>query len=192
MVPDDAPPDERRRAERVPVNAQFGALDGVHYVGDLSERGVFLHIDKAPGIGALVDLCFTVIVDDPVVLKARGRVVRHQENPNGVGVEFTRIDDEMKDRIREVVEANHPQDSGPSVDSEDASETDKTIRRRAEDLLEAHSLELEQIEALDLNDLDEGPSEAADTLMHLKAVDLEILDEDESSDPSPQDEKDEG
>jgi hypothetical protein len=189
MAPDDAPPEDRRRAERVPVNAQFGALDGVHYVRDLSERGVFLHIDDVPAIGSLVDLCFTVIVDDPVVLKARGRVVRHQKNPNGVGVEFTRIDDGMKDRIREVVDASRPQDSGPSLEPEDAhsSENEKTIRRRAEDLLAAHNLEIEQIESLDLSDLDEGPSEAADTLMHLKAVDLEILDEDDQND-----EKDEG
>jgi hypothetical protein len=54
-------------------------------------------------------------------------------------------------------------------------------------LLAAHNLEIEQIESLDLSDLDEGPSEAADTLMHLKAVDLEILDEDDQND-----EKDEG
>lgn len=178
MAPDDAPPEDRRRAERVEVNAAFGGVHGVHYVRDLSENGVFLHIDKAPPVGAVVDLCFTVIADDPVVLRARGRIVRHQREPSGVGVEFTRINADMKARIRDVVDVNRPQDSGPSIEPQ-------TVRRTADQIIEAHNLELGRV---DVDDMDDEASEAADTLMRLKPIDLEILEEPDA----PQDEEDNG
>jgi hypothetical protein len=105
---DDA--SERRRAERVPVNAEFGAMPSMIYVSDLSEHGVFVHTDKLVPLGTTLQVRFTVLLDDPVVISARGRVVRHQQDPRGVGVEFTRVDPLMVLRIGDIVAQQRPRE----------------------------------------------------------------------------------
>jgi len=105
---DDA--NERRRAERVPVNAEFGAMPSMIYVSDLSEHGVFVHTDNLVPLGTVLQVRFTVLLDDPVVINARGRVVRHQHDPRGVGVEFTRLDPLMVLRIGDIVAQQRPRE----------------------------------------------------------------------------------
>ena len=163
------PPNDRRRAERVPVNPQFAGLVTPAYVSNLSEYGVFVHAEKPLPVGAVIDLQFTVVLDDPVVLKGRGKVVRQQDEPSGMGVEFTDLDPEMILRINDVVTRQRPRDSGPPLD--DASET-LVKKIRAEELT---------VSPLP-GDAEETASESATTLVNLKAVDLEILDEDELED----------
>src|SRR5688572_13856309 len=109
-------PNDRRRGERVPVNAQLATVAASsRYVSDLSEYGVFVHGDESLPIGSIVDLQFTVVLDDPVLLRGRGRVVRKQRMPLGMGIEFIDLEPEMILRINDVVTRQRPRDSGPPV-----------------------------------------------------------------------------
>ncbi len=165
-------PNDRRRAERVPVNAQFaGIAGGSRYVSDLSEYGVFVHADETLPIGSVVDLQFTVLLDDPVLLRGRGRIVRRQHHPPGMGVEFIDLDPEMILRINDVVTRQRPRDSGPPiVDDDDAAQT-----RVQGNTIRAEDLRLAPLSG----DADENDPESATTLLNLKKVNVEILDEDE-------------
>lgn len=96
--------DEKRRAERYSVNDEFAALSGeggVTFVSDLSERGVFVHARDQIAIGEIIDLRFTLVLDDPVVIQARGKVVRHA--PGGIGVEFTQLAPDMVLRVHDAI-----------------------------------------------------------------------------------------
>ena len=167
-------PNDRRRAERVPVNAQFaGIVGGSRYVSDLSEYGVFVHADETLPIGSIVDLQFTVLLDDPVLLRGRGRIVRLQKNPSGMGIEFIDLDPEMILRINDVVTRQRPRDSGPPIleAPDDAAQT----LIRASDKIRAEDLRLAPLPG----ESDENDPESATTLLNLKKVAVEIIDEDE-------------
>jgi hypothetical protein len=87
------------------VNEEFAAVTagGGTYVGRLSETGVFLHTTSRPELGDLIDVRFTVIVDDPVIIKARGRVTKHSDEPSGIQVEFVDLDPMMHLRLLDAV-----------------------------------------------------------------------------------------
>ncbi len=110
--------DERRKAERVPVNAEFEQLGQEHitYVSDLSETGVFVHTDQRPTLGTTVELQFTVLLDDPVVIKGLAKVRRHQPgrdgDPGGIGVQFGPLSPIMVLRIQDVLSRQRPRDAG--------------------------------------------------------------------------------
>ena len=95
---------EQRRSERFSINEEFrnvGDESGMTYVSDLSIHGVFVHTRHRIGIGQFLDLRFTLVLDDPVIIEARGRVVRHADD--GVGVEFTDLRPDMVLRIHDAV-----------------------------------------------------------------------------------------
>jgi len=69
-------PDDRRRAERAPVNAEFESLTSTTFISDLSELGLFIQTRRRAPIGTVVELNFTVLVDDPVVLSLPGGPLR--------------------------------------------------------------------------------------------------------------------
>ncbi|MCX4248006.1 PilZ domain-containing protein [Paraliomyxa miuraensis] len=107
---------ERRRAERVPINTEFAAMPSATYISDLSEYGVFVHTSAPSPLGSTIKLCFTVLLDDPVIVEAEGRVVRHQYEPAvGMGIEFTDLSPDMIERINAVMERQQPVDSGPPL-----------------------------------------------------------------------------
>lgn len=108
---------DRRRAERVPVNAEFGRLPAPTYVSDLSERGVFVHTDQRVGLGTTLTVRFTVLLDDPVVIEARGRVVRVSDDPAGIGVEFLQLSPDMLLRLGDVITHQRPRELGPPIGS---------------------------------------------------------------------------
>ena len=150
------------------MNSQFAEVTPA-YVSDLSEYGVFVHADNALPIGSVIDLQFTVVLDDPVILRGRGKVVRTQSDPPGMGVEFTDLDPEMILRINDVVTRQRPRDSGPPLD-DDVDETEGTIAK-----IKAEDLKLAPLSG----DGDESDPESATTLVNLKSVDLEILEEED-------------
>lgn len=157
-------PDDRRRAERVDVNFEFrGDLDTPIHVANLSEYGVFVQTDRHVPLGTEVELRFTVVVDDPIVIEGRGRVIRHQSDPSGMGFEFTRLEPEMLLRVADVVRRNRPRDSGPPIvtaeDDLQRSEEDVRVRRAASGGEEGED------------------DEAAQTLVNLRAVDVEIIED---------------
>lgn len=113
MADDDG--HDRRRAERIPINTEFAAMPSATYISDLSEYGVFVHTDEPAAMGTKLKLRFTVLLDDPVIIAAEGRVVRHQHDPQGMGIEFTELDPETILRINDVVSRQRPRDSGPPL-----------------------------------------------------------------------------
>jgi Tfp pilus assembly protein PilZ len=113
----DEPTDERRRSERVPINEEFASdgstsPDGSTWVSDLSIGGVFVHTNELLPIGMTVELRFTVLLDDPLVIEAVGKVVRHSRRPSGIGVQFSTLAAPMRERVEQVLARQRPLDSG--------------------------------------------------------------------------------
>lgn len=160
-------PDERRRAERVDVNFEFrGGAHPPTHVANLSEYGVFVFTERLVPLGTEVELRFTVVIEDPVLIQGRGRVVRHQTEPAGMGFEFTQLDPEMLLRVADVVRRNRPRDSGPPIVTaeDDRARSNQAVRARR----------VEGGSAI----TDEGnDDEAAQTLVNLRAVDVEIIED---------------
>ena len=160
-------PDDRRRAERVAVNFEFrGDADVPTHVADLSEYGVFVQTDRHLPLGTEVDLRFTVVLDDPVVIEGRGRVVRYQDDPEvGMGFEFTQLEPEMLLRVADVVRRNRPRDSGPPVDEGAEARSENVVRAKRVDAPVTFTPGSGEDE------------EAAQTLVNLRAVDVEIIED---------------
>ncbi|PRP91730.1 PilZ domain protein [Enhygromyxa salina] len=105
--------DERRRGDRIPINEEFSCDDEESaWVSDLSPGGVFVHSAQLLPVGSQVELRFTVLLDDPVVIEALGKIVRHSRRPQGMGVEFTSVAPEMTRRIEDALARQRPLDSG--------------------------------------------------------------------------------
>lgn len=98
-------PKNRRRAQRVPMSAAFSETDPrtTTPVSDLSETGVFVHTPDRLPVGSIIELRFTVFPEEPVLFEARGRVVRHDEEPLGMGVEFSALDETARDVVRKIL-----------------------------------------------------------------------------------------
>lgn len=107
--------DDRRRALRISINEEFARLPEATFISDLSEYGVFVQTRQPPDIGRMVRLRFTVLLDDPVVVEAQGKVVRHSRDPRGMGIEFTDLAPETILRINDIVARQQPRESGPPV-----------------------------------------------------------------------------
>ena len=103
--------DDRRHGERVPVNEELSTA-GSTWVSDLSLGGVFVHSGTPLPIGSPIELRFSLLLDDPVVIAALGTVVRHSNDPVGMGVQFTSLEPLMRARIEAVLERQRPIDSG--------------------------------------------------------------------------------
>lgn len=85
--------DAGRDQERVTINKEFESFDAfIHeYVTNISRSGVFIR-SKAPlEIGTLVNLRFTVIMEDIETIEGTGEVVRVEDDPPGMGVVFTEL-----------------------------------------------------------------------------------------------------
>lgn len=80
-----------RRDERVTINKEFESFDAfIHeYVTNISRSGVFIRSKQPLDAGTLVNLRFTVIMDDIETIEGQGKVVRVEED--GMGVVFTRL-----------------------------------------------------------------------------------------------------
>ena len=84
---------EARQSERVTINKDFASFDSFleEYVTNISRSGVFIK-SKAPlPVGTLVNLRFTVIMDDIETVEGTGEVMRVEEDPPGMGVVFREV-----------------------------------------------------------------------------------------------------
>lgn len=125
MVSDQDDASDRRRAMRIPVNAEFASIPSATFISDLSEYGVFVHTPTPSPRGARLRLRFTVLLDDPVIVEGEGRVARQQFEPYpGMGIEFTELAPEMILRINDVVSRQRPRDSGPPLVRGDEPDAD--------------------------------------------------------------------
>lgn len=81
------------RDERVTINKEFESFDAfVHeYVTNVSRSGAFVKSTNPPPVGTLVNLRFTVIMDDIETIEGVGEVVRIQDDPPGMGVVFREL-----------------------------------------------------------------------------------------------------
>jgi hypothetical protein len=81
------------RDERVTINKEFESFDAfVHeYVTNVSRSGAFVKSKTPPPVGTLVNLRFTVIMDDIETIEGVGEVVRVQDDPPGMGVVFREL-----------------------------------------------------------------------------------------------------
>lgn len=163
---------DRRRAERVPVNAEFADLgDDMTFVSDLSEHGVFVHTRDLIAVGSVIDVRFTVILEDPILLVGRGRVARHQQQPQGMGIEFFELSAETILRINDVIARSRPRDLTAPLSDEELDSAQTVMRPRPPELLSA------RVEASVANPEDDPDFENWKTLVALRPVDAEIVDE---------------
>lgn len=120
--------DDRRSQERIPINEEFAAV-GSTWVSNLSLGGVFVHTDSPLPVGVAIDLRFSLLLDDPVVIEARAKVVRHSRDPQGMGVKFTSLEPLMRARIEAVLERERPVDSGAPLRLPEPSDDDDDTTR---------------------------------------------------------------
>lgn len=165
---DDDSGNERRRGERVPINAEFGRMPAPIFVSDLSEGGVFVHTEQRVPVGTELGVRFTVLLDDPVVIEARGRVVRHQLDPAGIGIAFTQLSPDMALRIDDVLTRQRPRDLGPPLQA--------AARRRSAPPASGDTRVMRAPQPVD--DPPHDDQDGYKTQVRLRAVDVEILDED--------------
>lgn len=94
------------RELRITINQEFAdAEDFVsQYVSNISTSGVFIRCDERLEIGTKVNLHFTVLADDIETIEGIGEVIRHQDSPRGIGVEFRSISEETMELIERLVE----------------------------------------------------------------------------------------
>jgi hypothetical protein len=113
---------DRRVGERVVINREFREVAGEGlsaFVEDLSDQGAFVRTDADLPLGALLQLRFTVLLDDPVVLQCKAEVMRRQAGgagePRGVGVRFLELDAITQLRIHDAVSRGRPRPLGAPV-----------------------------------------------------------------------------
>ena len=93
---------DKRQTERIGINHEFGSVDEFlrEYALNLSLGGVFIRTNEVLSVGTVVDLKFTVIVDDFETIEGEGRVVRAvlpgQSDRPGIGVVFTKLSPRSK------------------------------------------------------------------------------------------------
>jgi hypothetical protein len=89
----DKADDGGRREERVTINKEFESFDAFveEYVTNISRTGAFIKSKKPLPLGTVVNLRFTIIMDEMETIEGVGEVVRVEENPPGMGVAFREI-----------------------------------------------------------------------------------------------------
>ena len=95
--------DAARREQRVTINKEFESFDAFiqEYVTNISRSGVFIRSKTPLAVGTVVNLLFTVIMDDIETIEGTGEVVRVDDD--GMGVVFTEISTYSKDLIDKLL-----------------------------------------------------------------------------------------
>ena len=102
--PADVETDERRRSARAPVTVRinYATVDALfsEFTRNVNEGGVFVETDEPLELDEVVVVQFTLPGNDAPV-QARGQVVRLE--PNGMGIEFEKLDGSSRDTIDVLV-----------------------------------------------------------------------------------------
>jgi hypothetical protein len=95
----------KRSDTRVTINKEFESFDAFiqEYVTNISRTGVFIKSHKVLPVGTLVNLRFTVIMDDIESIEGIGEVVRVESDPLGMGVVFRELSAYSKDLIEKLL-----------------------------------------------------------------------------------------
>jgi Tfp pilus assembly protein PilZ len=96
---------QKRVDERVTINKEFESFDAFiqEYVTNISRTGLFIKSQKPLSVGTLVNLRFTVIMDDIETIEGVGEVVRVDSEPPGMGVVFRELSGYSKDLIEKLL-----------------------------------------------------------------------------------------
>jgi uncharacterized protein (TIGR02266 family) len=96
----------RRIEERVTINQEFESLDAFvrEYVANISRSGAFMRCNEPLPVGTKVKVRFLVIDDEVETVQAEGEVVRVQNDPPGMGVVFTTIDEKSDAILARMLE----------------------------------------------------------------------------------------
>lgn len=100
---------DRRQEIRRTINHDFASVDQfIHeYVTNISRSGVFIRSDDPLPVGTLVNLRFTVILDELETIEGIGEVVRvvpgTPDEPRGMGVVFTQLTQVSKELIERIL-----------------------------------------------------------------------------------------
>jgi len=97
----------KRTAERVTINKEFESFDAFiqEYVTNISRSGVFVRSRTPLPVGTLVNLKFTVIMDDIETIEGTGEVVRVEDD--GMGVVFTELTEYSQELIERLLVRGH-------------------------------------------------------------------------------------
>jgi len=97
--------DDKRIGGRVTINKEFESFDAFiqEYVTNISATGVFIKSATPLAVGTLVNLRFTVIMDDIETIEGVGEVVRVEKDPPGMGVVFRELSAYSKDLIEKLL-----------------------------------------------------------------------------------------
>ncbi len=95
----------KRTDARVTINKEFESFDAFiqEYVTNISRTGVFIKSQKPLPVGTLVNLRFTVIMEDIETIEGVGEVVRVESDPAGMGVVFRELSAYSKDLIEKLL-----------------------------------------------------------------------------------------
>lgn len=98
----------RRFEERTAVNREFEVLGPSvsEHVTNLSRSGAFLRTSRVLPVGTVVKLRFAVLADELEHLECDAEVVRVQNDPPGLGVVFTQLDEQTLRTLEDVL-AHH-------------------------------------------------------------------------------------
>lgn len=99
--------DLQPREERLTINKEFESFDAfVHeYVTNISRSGAFVRSQSPLPVGTVVNLKFTVIMDDVEHIEGLGKVVRVETEPPGMGVVFTELSEYSQKLIARLLTA---------------------------------------------------------------------------------------
>ena len=94
-----------REEERVTINKEFDSFDQFisEYVTNVSRSGVFIKSKDPLAIGTLVNLRFSIIMDDIHTVEGVGEVVRVETDPAGMGVVFRELSAYSKALIEKLL-----------------------------------------------------------------------------------------
>ena len=98
-----------RQEARVTINKAFDSFDQFiqEYVTNISRSGVFIKTKQPLPIGTIVNLRFSVIMDDVESIEGEGEVVRVETDPPGMGVVFRKLSSYSQNLIEKLLTAKH-------------------------------------------------------------------------------------
>ncbi len=96
-----------RQEARLTINKEFDSFDQFiqEYVTNISRSGVFIKTKQPLPVGTIVNLRFSVIMDDVESIEGEGQVVRVETDPPGMGVVFRKLSSYSKGLIEKLLTA---------------------------------------------------------------------------------------
>lgn len=97
--------DDKRDGQRITINKEFESFDAFiqEYVTNISAKGAFIKSQNPLPVGTLVNLRFTVIMDDIETIEGTGEVVRVETAPRGMGVVFRELSHYSRELIQRLL-----------------------------------------------------------------------------------------